>query len=152
IAALKTDAATLVDAVKTNVDSFRLAVVTYKDFPPPGPGDVGDFPFRDDLVFSTTAGPVTAALLALTVGGGGDTPESVYSALMHAIAATSLGGWSGTKADARMILVMGDAPPHDPEPVTGFTLATVLAAAQDPVILTMVALGSNPATLSSFKA
>lgn len=49
-------------------------------------------------------------------GGGGDTPEAVYSGIVEALRSPwQVGG------KRSVILIGGDAPPHDPEPVTGLT-------------------------------
>lgn len=123
-------------------------MVAYRDFPVDPFGDPEDFTFYDVLPFSTDSSAVTSALESLPglVGGGNDWEESVYSALMHTIDATSLGGWRGSVDGvdvSKAVILMGDAPPHDPEPFTGYTLGDVDLAAflADPVQIFPVLVG-----------
>ena len=54
-------------------------------------------------------------LNSLSANGGGDTPEAVYSGIVEALRSSwQVGG-------KRSVILIGDAPPHDPEPVTGLT-------------------------------
>jgi len=125
IAAVQASALSLVSSF--DASDFRVALVDYRDFPILPFGGVGDYPFRDVLAFSADPAAIASAIQSLTIGDGGDLPESVYSALIHAIDATTLGGWrAGVR---RFVILLGDAPPHDPEPITGYTLASVLSAA-----------------------
>ena len=52
----------------------------------------------------------------------------------------------------KVVINMGDAPPHDPEPFTGYTVASVVAAALavDPAIIYPVVIGFDPTALSIF--
>jgi Mg-chelatase subunit ChlD len=99
----------------------RVALVDYKDLYASCPSD--GYAARLDLPFSTDGAAFSAAVASLGAGGGCDFPESVYSGLMTAIRLPWRDGV--TKA----IIVMGDAPPHDPEPTTGFTRSSVSKAA-----------------------
>lgn len=78
--------------------SFRLGLVLYKDY------------FEDYLTkrydFTADFGAFTANVTAVRVAGGRDIPEAVYEALHEAATAFP---WS---AEARMIVLIGDAPPH----------------------------------------
>ena len=142
---VKASASAIVDAIAANISGYRIAVVDYKDFPVSPYGDPGDYPFHDVLPFSTIKSTIIAAIQGLIVGGGADWEESVYSALMHSINSTSLGGWRGSDQAAKVIILMGDAPPHDPEPFTGYTLSSVVTAAEnaDPVIIYPVQIGGT---------
>ena len=113
---VKQDAVSLVDAVSARTNSARFAVVVYKD---QGDEYVSRVlqPFTDDAV------TVKNAVTGIAVGGGGDTPEAMYSGLMTSMA---LPWRPGVK---KMALVLADAPPHDPEPVTGLTAQDVVDAA-----------------------
>jgi hypothetical protein len=133
IDAVKSSSVELVDAVFDDVPDARVAVIDYKDFPQWPYGGVGDYPYRLLLDFSSDRGQVVGAIQGLVVGGGGDNPEAVYSGLMAALErppdylGNALSAWrSGAK---KTVLVLGDAPPHDPEPVTGYTLQAVTDAA-----------------------
>jgi len=48
---------------------------------------------------------------------------------MHVLEGDTLGGWRPDKNVKRMIIHMCDAPPHDPEPFTGYTAWDVIAKA-----------------------
>lgn len=78
--------------------SFRLGFVLYKDY------------FEDYVVkrfdFTTDFGVFTAELSAVKVAGGRDIPEAVYEALYAALTEYP---WN---ADKKMIVLIGDAPPH----------------------------------------
>lgn len=82
--------------------------------------------------------------------GGGDERESVYAALMHALDLSSLGGWR--QIQNKLIILIGDAAPHDPEPFTGYTLDQVVAAAEavDPATIFSLALGGDSTTYDYF--
>jgi len=128
IDAVKAQAINIVNETAAQFKDFRIAVVAYRDFPVDPYGDPGDFVTRDCLGFSTNKSAIVAAINSMGADGGADWDEAVYSAIMHCIDGSTLGGWRKAPVQ-RKILVMGDAPPHDPEPFTGYTLAGVTAAA-----------------------
>jgi hypothetical protein len=146
INAVKAAANQITNAVVVKIPDSRIAVVGYKDFNQPPYGGDTDYPYRTVLGFTTNTSEVVTALNSLTASGGGDTPESVYTALMHSIdhnslAATLAGTLYGGDPNSmgpgvwrhgnvmRVIILMGDAPPHDPEPFTNYTLEDIVAAA-----------------------
>ena len=141
IAAVQAAATSLVDSVSTDTDlvDYRIAVVDYKDLYADCPGD--GYASRVDLNFSTASdkAAILAAIGALGASGGCDLPESVYSGVMSALGLT----WRAGAQKA--VIVMGDAPPHDPEPVTGHTLGSVLAAAAavDPALIYTVEIAGG---------
>lgn len=115
----------------------RVALVDYKDT------DQGDpYAAQVDQGFTGDVSSFQDALGGLVASGGGDGPEAVYSGLMTAI--NDLSWRNGAR---KAIVVMGDAPGKDPEPVTGYTRSQVLAAAYalDPAVLYPIAIGSYPA-------
>jgi lysophospholipase L1-like esterase len=128
IEAVKADVRDIVSRVQAGSASSRFALVTYKDHPVEG-GDPTDYPARLETGFTSDIGTLGAALDPLFADGGGDWPESVYSGTMAAI---NLDWRPGVR---KVAIVLGDAPPKDPEPVTGYTASTVGAAAYavDPV-------------------
>lgn len=128
IAAVKAQAINIVNDTASKFKDFRIAVVGYRDFSVEPYGDPGDYVTRDFLGFSTNKSAIIAAINSMGADGGNDWDEAVYSAIMHCINGSTLGGWRKPPVQ-RKILVMGDAPPHDPEPFTGYTLASVTAAA-----------------------
>jgi Mg-chelatase subunit ChlD len=115
---------------------FRIGLVDYKDT------DQGDaYAASVDLDMTNDVSAFSNAVSSLGAFGGGDTPEAVYSGVMTAI--TQL-HWR--PIPRKVIIVMGDAPAKDPEPVTGYTRADVLAAARnlDPAAVFPVAVGTGP--------
>lgn len=101
--------------------SYRVALIDYRDFPDRSGSDE-DYAARVQLKFSDNADAITKAINGLTLGDGGDNAETVYSALMKAVELE----WN--PASQKVIIVLGDAPPLDPEPNTNYTLDEVIAA------------------------
>ncbi|MFQ4144222.1 vWA domain-containing protein [Chlorogloeopsis sp. ULAP02] len=118
--------------------NYRVAVTDYKDF------GGSDYPYRPVLPFSSNQAAITSAINSLSsVSGGGDTPESAYSALIRTIQGEGIGEWE-EDAYSRSIILLTDAPPHDPETYTGYTAEDVIAAARFANVGT-----GNPLALSS---
>ena len=80
------------------VSSYRIGFVPYKDY------------FEDYLYrrydFSPDVSTFFAQLAGIRVGGGRDIPEAVYEALYAALTEFE---W---KAEERLVILIGDAPPH----------------------------------------
>lgn len=108
--------------------SYRFALVDYKDHPQYDPKN---YLARTDVDFTSDISTLDAGLSSLTYDGGnlGNTNASVYSGVMQAV---NLKWRNGVK---KIVVVIGDAPPRDPEPGTGYTAASVAKAAYevDPV-------------------
>jgi len=98
IDAVKESLPAMIKARITDFTSFRLGLVLYKDY------------FEDYVVkrfnFTTDINAFTANVTAVRVAGGRDIPEAVYEALYEASVSFP---WA---AQARMIVLIGDAPPH----------------------------------------
>lgn len=90
----------------------RVSLVEYRDH-----GD--EFVSRTVVPFTTNFSDLTVGLTALYADGGGDFPEAVFSGIVEGINQDWRAGV------ARSIIVIGDAPAHDPEPVTGYTGAII---------------------------
>lgn len=141
---VKAAATRIVDRANALFSDLRMAVVDYRDFPVSPYGDPGDYTFNARTPFTTSASTVVSAIQSIRVGGGADTRESVYSALAQCIDGSQLGGWRGDLV-ARAIIVMGDAPPHDPEPFTGYRKADIIALAKSGgVVYTGPTVPSSP--------
>ena len=108
--------------------SYRFALVDYKDHPQYDPKN---YLARTDVDFTSDISTLDAGLSSLTYEGGnlGNTNASVYSGVMQAV---NMKWRNGVK---KIVVVIGDAPPRDPEPGTGYTAASVAKAAYevDPV-------------------
>jgi Mg-chelatase subunit ChlD len=111
----------ILDAVTAKSPGYRVALVDYRDYPD-RTNDSSDYPAKTQLAFSSDVGTIKNAIQALDLGYGGDDPETVYSGLMRAI------GLDWRPEAKKVIIIIGDAPPHDPEPNTGYTYDQTLAA------------------------
>lgn len=112
-------AASIGDKLAASGGANRIALVDYKDT------DQGDpYAARVDLDLGSDTSAFRDSLDALQVSGGGDYPEAVFSGLMKAFT-----GLSWRPQARKAVILMGDAPGKDPEPVTGYTHASVVAAA-----------------------
>ena len=141
---VKNDILDVLDAISGQTDNFRVALIDYRDFPT-WSGYHGDYPGMLQLDFTNDIHAIVDAVNALTIGSGGDIPETMYYALMMAVELD----W---QAGARYAIVLADAEPHDPEPYTGHTLSTVAIALEDMEIeLMLVGTGGSPIMISKFE-
>lgn len=103
---------------KSILNSFpgdaRYALVTYQDHPDGG-GVAGNYPSRVDQDFTDKPGDVLNALRQVDLAPAGDPAESVYSGIFAGLSLD----WR--KDASKVMLVLGDGPAKDPEPVTGLT-------------------------------
>ncbi len=145
---VKSDAQRIIEQVETSNTDWRIAVTTFRDYPEAPYGDAGDYVARMEVDFSDDAGEISAAIHAITVAGGGDTPEAVCSALLLAIRMD----WR--EEAQRIVILMGDAPPHDPEPNSGCTIGGMMeeAFAGDREHVYPIIIADNPDALRSFNA
>ncbi|WP_082921201.1 cutinase family protein [Rhodococcus sp. HS-D2] len=104
--------------------SSRIGIVEYRDH-----GDA--FVSRTVVDFTNDRGRIRAGLDGLVADGGGDWPEAVYSGVAQSLS------FPFSVTSARSIIIIGDAPAHDPEPMTGFTSADVIEALNGRVSLTI---------------
>ncbi|MBQ3104199.1 MAG: S8 family serine peptidase, partial [Oscillospiraceae bacterium] len=111
----------ILESLREKTANYRVALIDYRDFAD-RTGESEDYPCRVQLNFSDNDIIIRDAIDALTLGNGGDNNETVYSALMEA---TTL-NWR--EFSTKVIIVLGDAAPLDPEPYTGYTYETVLQA------------------------
>jgi len=149
IDAVKDAATQIVGQITDVLPDFRIAVVDYRDFNEPNYGDPNiDYPYNDDLVFNSDVNEIVAGISSIELGSGWDWPESVFAALMHCIDHSAVeaamepnlhgadpnsqgpGEWRSGDVK-RVIIIMGDAPPHEPEPFTGYTIDDVVHAARE---------------------
>jgi hypothetical protein len=140
-------ASSIVDSLAGDGVDYKIGVVDYKDVdsdPAVAPGCPPDpYAARTDLAFSDVKADIQAAIGALpaAVGGGCDLPEDVYSGVEQAI------GFPWRSGVKKAIIQLGDAPGHDPENHSGFTLAKVTAdaAAVDPAVVFGILVGPDTA-------
>jgi hypothetical protein len=120
---------------------LRVALVDYKD------KSYDSYASRLDIGFTADPLAFANAVNGLSASGGGDWPEDVYSGLMTAINQP----WrNGAK---KVIILMGDAGPHNPELLTNYTASKVIDAANavDPASIYAIRVGSDSYMRSSFQ-
>ncbi|HPC83891.1 MAG TPA: VWA domain-containing protein [Thermoanaerobaculaceae bacterium] len=141
IDAAKAASTAMIEKIFERVPDPRVALVAYRDH--------GDAYLHKGWPFSRDPAVIRQAVLDLTVGGGGDTPEAVYEALLYALDCSELGGWrDGVK---KVIVLIGDAPPHTKRHTLDEVVAKAFAV--DPAHVFAIAVaGSDSATRSSFGA
>lgn len=111
----------ILEHLADKTQNYRVALIDYRDYPERSE-DPADYPYKIQLHFTNDNDAITDAINALDIGNGGDSEETVYSALMAAVKLE----W---KNDAKkVIIILGDAAPLDPEPVTDYTYDDVLLA------------------------
>lgn len=138
INAVKSFSTELVDLVAQRTASYRFALVDYRDFPS-RTGASYDYPAKVQLGFTDDTAAIQDAINGLTLGYGGDTPETVWSGLDAAI---GLPWRPGVK---KVVVQLGDAAPLDPEPITGLTADDIVARALavDPAEVYVVDVSSS---------
>jgi hypothetical protein len=119
---------------------YRVGIVDYKDVDSdPAYGCPPDYDAVTDLAFSKHRSDIVSALgtLRFKVYGGCDFPEDVLSGVQRAVDFPWRDGVN------KAIIVMGDAPGHDPENHSGLTSASVIAAALavDPAVIYPILVG-----------
>ena len=137
IAQIRADLSILVDQLATTTDSYRVAVVSYRDFSQ-RTGDSDDYPSRVDQTFTEDLDLIQAAIDSLTADGGGDWEETVFSGIQAAIELPWRPGVT------KIAIVIGDAPALSPEPFSELTTSQIVAnsIAVDPVQVIGVDVGS----------
>ncbi len=136
IAEVRADLSSLVSQLAATTDSYRVAVVSYRDFPQ-RTGNSIDYPFRVDQTFTEDLASIQAAINSLSARGGADFPETVFSGIQAAIELPWRPGVT------KVALVIGDAPALSPEPISGLTASQIVAnsIAVDPVQVIGVNVG-----------
>lgn len=137
IAQVQTELSALVNQLATTTSSYRVGVVSYRDFPE-RTGSSIDYPSRVDLGFSSSLPDIQGAIDKLQANGGGDWPESVFSGIATALDLSWRPGVS------KIALVVGDAPALSPEPISGLTASEIVrrSIAIDPVQVVGVNVGA----------
>ncbi len=117
----KENMAEILEHLEEKTANYRVAIVDYRDFASRS-GDSSDYPCRVQLRFTENESQIIAAINALDLGYGGDEEETVYSGLYQAIRLD----WRDNAK--KVIILLGDAAPLDPEPETNLTYDQVLLA------------------------
>ncbi|MGW5667717.1 VWA domain-containing protein [Micromonospora sp. NPDC003776] len=118
IANVRTNLQQVINNVRGAQPSAEFAVASYRD-----EGDGAElFRVRQGLTDDATA--LQSAVNGLTADGGGDVPEAWVNALYQ----VSDGAIAYRTGSSRIVVLVGDAPSHDPS--AGHTLAQATAALQ----------------------
>jgi len=127
----------IADTTRALVPLTRFGVVAYRDYDDP------EFLVREQpLTFSLAK--LSRFLAALEARGGGSWQEAVRAGVE---AAVSRAGWRpGAK---RVVLVIGDAPPHENELAATLAIARELARAGGQLSVLDVSNDSNPALIEA---
>ncbi|MHC4498295.1 MAG: right-handed parallel beta-helix repeat-containing protein, partial [Planctomycetota bacterium] len=155
IDALKNSMTEIINQVGESTTDFRIGVVEYRDYPLPPDNDPNPatdpnlwFIYRDVSPFTSDVDALVTDINNIIAEDGHDN-SAVYMALMHCIDAESLealldanghsdwvpadspgpGEWRSGGSVAKMIILMGDLGPTDPEPHSGYTLDDIVTAA-----------------------
>ena len=151
IAAVKVAATDIVNNIAAKVTDYRIALVDFRDCPVSPCGESSDYIYNVRIGWSNAPAAIVAAINTLGTNGGHDWPESVFAALVKAIKTEGLGGdWR--QGVAKAIILIGDAPPHDPDCCTGETSADVVAAALagDLASIFTIVIGEDTAAAAYF--
>lgn len=116
IAFLQEQLVPLIEEKLSRFRTFRIGVVLYRDYKEAY--ITKTFPFHEDFDF------FQRTLNSFDVAGGRDIPEAVYEAIYAAITEFP---W---QAGQRLVVQVGDAPPH-PEPMGSVDVDLVIAAARE---------------------
>ncbi|NJP33972.1 VWA domain-containing protein [Micromonospora thermarum] len=118
IANVRANLQQVITDVRSAQPGAQFAVASYRDT-----GDGAElFRVRQDLTDDATA--LQNAVNGLAAGGGGDAPEAWVNALFE----VSDGAVTYRSGSSRLVVLVGDAPSHDPS--NGRTLAQATAALQ----------------------
>jgi len=132
----KAAATQLISEVQEQTSSARFAVIDYRDFPE-RTGYEYDYPALLDQDFTIDGSAAAAAIDGLSLGYGGDEPETMFSALNMAY------GLSWRPGVKKMTVILTDARPLSPEPISGLTAEDIIQRSLevDPVETHLVDVG-----------
>ncbi|MBR6558803.1 MAG: S8 family serine peptidase [Clostridia bacterium] len=117
----KINMAAILEKIDQKTENYRVALIDYRDFSE-RTGDYRDYSCSLKADFTKDDHSILYAINSLELGNGGDDNETVFSALMMAADLT----W---RAEAKkVVIIIGDEPPLDPEPFTEYTYNEVLLA------------------------
>ncbi|MGD0572722.1 MAG: right-handed parallel beta-helix repeat-containing protein [Sedimentisphaerales bacterium] len=171
ITAVGNAASQIVSKIAASFASYRLALVDFRDYPDGNHGALTDWAYRDRVRFTTDANALINGIQQLVAGGGADNPEAIYTALMHSmdpnalvarltangyanyidLNSPGLGDWRPGNMVIRVIMILSDAPPHDPEPYTNYVLNDIITAAtgENPIHIIPVVIRDDPTAVSA---
>jgi hypothetical protein len=141
ISSVRGNLALIRERLALSATDLRTALAEYKD----GPEESSDYRSRLDTGLTADASAFATAVDRLDARGGGDFPESVFSGLQLALDLP----WRPDAA--KFVVLVGDAPPKDPEPGTGLTVSAITTSAlRIPVPVYTLQVRSDPDTTAAF--
>jgi Mg-chelatase subunit ChlD len=137
IDSVRDEAIGILGKLKERPGDLRVALISFRDIEEDEENAFSVTPFSSNIeqVFST--------MRSWKADGGGDTPEDQLQAIRMA-----LDMWAGTKSDPReptkIVVVITDAPPHDPD-INGNTQASIADYAErvDPAHIYPIMVGGS---------
>ena len=111
IAQAKTDAIAIMNTLKALIPDAGFGVVKFEDYPFPLYGNSGDTPYLLTQPIITDTATVAAAINALTLGIGGDGPQS-YTRVMYESYSDAAISWRGGGVQ-QIVIILGDNVSHD---------------------------------------
>lgn len=116
IAQAQADAVNICNQVQGAIPGARFAVMDFEDYPPPGPGAVGDVPYTLKTPgFTSSCAAFSAAIATMTAvpGSGGDPAEAYNRAYFESYAdGTNPIVLTRDPLATQFLVVLGDAAPH----------------------------------------
>lgn len=108
----------IIAQVAEKSEDYRIAIVDYRDYAFRS-SFWEDYPAKLQLDFTSDREAIHEAINGLTLGNGGDDRETVYAGLMLAASLD----WR--KTSQHVVILIGDAGPLSPEPISGYTYEDV---------------------------
>ncbi|MBI4576361.1 MAG: DUF4159 domain-containing protein [Planctomycetes bacterium] len=129
IGAVKSKIEKMIAVLTENIPRVRVGIVTYRD--------VGDVYVKRGIPLTENYDEVAATMHGIRAEGGGDAPEAVDQALGMAVQEM---GWAGRAS--KVIVLIGDAPPHDEACATAYGIAR-MARREGIVVHTVAVSGAS---------
>ncbi len=141
IGAVKESSLSLIDEMFSLVPSLRIAMVLYRDF--------GDEWVTKPYPFTSSKEEAIEYIKSIMVGGGGDYPEAVHTALITAIRNEGTGSWR--EGVLKIIILMGDAPPTPRDRYTAEDVEREAREVDPAHIFPIIISGASDSTRSAFE-
>ncbi len=113
----KSDATDIVTGVQTAIPGARFAVVNFDDYPISPYGAPGDVPYELLQPLTSSATDVQTAIDSLYLHNGADTPEAYNRVFYESYSDPAL---TYDPAAVKLLVVLGDSVPHDPDQAATF--------------------------------
>ncbi len=111
VSEMKASATDILGGVLTKFPGAQFGLASFRDYPISPYGGTGDWAWRVEQTITTDAVAIITAIGGMTVGGGGDGPESYSRVLFEAAHPDNSLGWR--MGSRKVLIVFGDNYPHD---------------------------------------